>query len=437
MVSKSAAFFRDCSSISPRIPSISAASLGPYLKPLQFDNDYNSPRNHSSKGVWTFELASRAMGDVISWETPVRIRHVNSGCYLAVDMSRPVAENQLAESWYPVAMVDGSRMMHAHDGETHQGYLGFEESTVFYLLSNEATSRSALPASTVSVRVEHRYKRPGNPFSHESLYLHDTGTPKPLFSGSDDVTRMALHQSLRLCFSDERHTADVFLVNPLENAESMQINQVLSAVPVAKLYAHMLEDKHEPLPLSNEVLDEIDMLINTINDCNFGAGVQGRNKDWVKESQHLLPSEFANLFKADPHEKNQRLCRETKLMDAVLEMTLAPYNRFILNQDADKRRPFAAGRTGKRVMAPVRTISKLAYVALQRMFHENESNQMYFSARHTVVKIRVARSPKHAEARKKAPTFAEQTATTRRDGRFDFKEVMLHAPEAGAALHNV
>ena len=58
----------------------------PYLKPLQFDNDYNSPRNHSSKGVWTFELASRAMGDVISWETPVRIRHVNSGCYLAVDM---------------------------------------------------------------------------------------------------------------------------------------------------------------------------------------------------------------------------------------------------------------------------------------------------------------------------------------------------------------
>ena len=85
----------------------------------------------------------------------------------------------------------------------------------------------------------------------------------------------------------------------------------------------------------------------------------------------------------------------------------------------------------------MRTISKLAYVALQRMFHENESNQMYFSARHTVVKIRVARSPKHAEARKKAPTFAEQTATTRRDGRFDFKEVMLHAPEAGAALHNV
>jgi len=49
------------------------------------DLDPTDPTNHSVKGLWVFEALARSRAHVVEWGTPVRIRHVASGRYLAVD----------------------------------------------------------------------------------------------------------------------------------------------------------------------------------------------------------------------------------------------------------------------------------------------------------------------------------------------------------------
>ena len=117
-----------------------------------------------------------------------------------------------------------------------------------------------------------------------------------------------------------RHTADVFLVTPLDAQESMQITSILSCVPVAKLYTLILEDLSEPIPVAGDITDEIAMLLNIITQCNTLSGgvsawaantkmsVNG-DTDWVKESNNLLPAAFSKLFVGDSNEKTQRICR--------------------------------------------------------------------------------------------------------------------------------
>ena len=43
-----------------------------------------------AKGVWAFEFKTRTAGGSIRWNTPLRIRHVPSGRYLAVDITERV-----------------------------------------------------------------------------------------------------------------------------------------------------------------------------------------------------------------------------------------------------------------------------------------------------------------------------------------------------------
>ena len=95
----------------------------------------------------------------------------------------------------------------------------------------------------------------------------------------------------------------------------------------------------------------------------------------------MLPAAFSKLFEGESNYKTQRICRDMKLMNAVFEMTVAPYNRVSINPKlpaAKRNRPFSPGRSGKREMASVRCVSKLAYVTMQRMFCNNHSNQVSF-----------------------------------------------------------
>ena len=66
----------------------------PYLKP----QDGSS----SCKGAWGFETETRMKGGVVMWDTPLRIRHLASGKYLAVD-ALPIEGGKML---FPCTLVD-------------------------------------------------------------------------------------------------------------------------------------------------------------------------------------------------------------------------------------------------------------------------------------------------------------------------------------------
>ena len=204
----------------------------------------------------------------------------------------------------------------------------------------------------------------------QSLWLHDTGELKlkALGAANDELSR-------QLVFSTLRHTTDVFSLVPLDDQTDAHIDRVLSSISVAKLYTILISNSSEPLPGNHkQVFDELAMLLRIIRICavpgamaDGSVGAGGNDDDvndvekWYKCAANMLPAEFAAMdaftsYAASDH--GQRLCRESKLMDACFDMTLAPYWRTFPEP------PFLAGSI-RREMQPICVISKFAYVALQ------------------------------------------------------------------------
>ncbi len=66
----------------------------PYLKLLVDHGDGPQPydpHNLLPKALWAFELPKRTTSGIVSWDTPLRIKHVTSGRYLAVDTTKRVS----------------------------------------------------------------------------------------------------------------------------------------------------------------------------------------------------------------------------------------------------------------------------------------------------------------------------------------------------------
>ena len=50
-------------------------------------------------------------------------------------------------------------------------------------------------------------------------------------------------------------------------------------------------------------------------------------EDWIAKANGMLPTPFSDLFSGELDPQSQRMCMDTKLLDAVFEMGLAAYNR--------------------------------------------------------------------------------------------------------------
>ena len=336
------------------------ATHAPYLKPTKEESASGPGLAGSGKNAWSIELESRMSGGSISYNRPVRIRHILSGKYLSVDLaSVPSPRN---EQWFQVQLVDASD--DSHETSSHMR---------FFLHSTEATAGADLPKPStfagVAIRIEHRLQ-PGS-----SLWLHDTGRLKE--------KEPNIELSRTLVFSTMRHTTDVFTLTPLDPSVRGNLDRVASSVAVAKLYTILLSNPEEKLPPSpQDVYDELAMLQETINLCAArDHPFDSESKDvWYKRALKSLPAEFAQLpaFNGDRDEVGQTLCREAKLMDAVWSMTMAPYHR------GEGANPFSSDVKGRKEMQPIRAISKFAYVSLQRMFATNHDAQLRFAQKMTL-----------------------------------------------------
>ena len=331
----------------------------PFLKQA-INGDALNPLNESCKHVWRFEMTDSTLhGGAIMYDVGVRIRHVSSGKYLSIvaPPEKEPPETRIGdEIWYDVKLVDGE-----------EPGLGLEDVT-FFLQRNEHVRREVLPkpSSTVSITVRITAKR----MNGALLWLHDSDEPKK---------KGSLTQ--RLVFSTVPHTSDVFIIMPPQLLTSQNLDKVLSCRALARRYARTLANSNEPLPTLKSIQNELMMLLDAIALCGTHRGRARENDESleskIQQALSTLPSAFAKLpsFNFELDMNSQRLARESKLMDAIFEMCAAPYLRSFPS------RPFTdAVRGGRREMQPVRAISKFAFVALQKIFSNDEDAQCLFAS---------------------------------------------------------
>jgi hypothetical protein len=113
----------------------------------------------------------------------------------------------------------------------------------------------------------------------------------------------------------------------------------------------------------------------------------GNLAEALKEVASKTPEEFAVLCTGEPNFDAQKMACEIKLLDAVFEAALAPYN--YAEVTSEDGRPFEKiSGSG----AP-RALQKFLHVTLQRMVTSNLVSQNYFAHRRSRMWVRRAHAP--------------------------------------------
>ena len=119
------------------------------------------------------------------------------------------------------------------------------------------------------------------------------------------------------------------------------------------------------LSLSPSGVTQVQLLLDIIGFVNRGEVEQEDSMDVMFEKAvSMLPSAFSALFSGELDKQTQRIVKDTKLIDAVFNMGLAPYLRA-----AD---PFGDASA----MVSARGVQKLVHVALQRICSNIAENQV-------------------------------------------------------------
>jgi len=357
----------------------------PYLKPISGeDPDPSNPLNQSSKGVWCFENLKRSQGSVVKWGSPVRIRHMPSGKYLAVNTEDPAYEqvNEDGASWFAAFMVDDAADIEEELSETTR-YCA-ESQMIFYVVSSEPSDTEAMPSTECAIRIEHRFQHIDENGRSEnmSIFLHNTEVAKAVRVDDNGVPLQrdnVICRSLKVCFSSLKSAQDFIKVMPVSQCELSILQKVKALIPPCKLYTAGLTDRERPIS-QDEILSDMHVLLQVIALQYRGEPEWHKETgiDWLAKANSMLPAAFSQLFDGEEDHLTQRISRDMKLMDAVFEMGLAAYNR------CSPQLPFEGWEAGSPLDGP-RGMQKLIHVALQMMFKNNTGSQNYFSRRSSVL----------------------------------------------------
>ena len=212
----------------------------PYLRKLADRGetpDPNDRTHHFPKSVWCFEPLTRRYSRTVAWRQPVRLRHLASGRYLAVDTSLAIPIIHVTgdapslddeEMWYRTYMVDDAQVEEDPDffnifGKAYSTDFKTAklESLVFWLSSAVEPNSSCLPMDEMGLRIEHEFLDPTTQ-ERRRLYLHGTGARKPrradqprpgkcdsalCLPGADDIFSLLrrFHSSVILLATSYRH----------------------------------------------------------------------------------------------------------------------------------------------------------------------------------------------------------------------------------------
>jgi hypothetical protein len=390
----------------------------PYFKGLTSTADSSNPINLSAKAVWCFEPLDRTICVPVGWRTmPLRIRHVPSGKYLSVDSSRPTpvppvgverAGGAMAAGTAAAAAGSGSLLSKASssmgssrgeaplyydtalvadaDLSKSEGVFGSPSSLVFFLSPTDAVTTTTLRESTSAIRIEHHTKDSAG--IQTVLHLVALREPKPPMMARADGTVQggggaALKQGAgRLCFTSEFSALHVLKVQPLFSTDVSKLNKLLGYIPTFRKYCFAYHaatspcSGNAPLHMCEAVVSQCVDLIEDLRKGEEVAPLKGRNvPEMIKEANTLKAGDLPARYAGESDVRLQNMAYELKLLDAVFDAALAPYN-FARITLPDARKYFTTPPGNQKP----RAAQKYLNVVIQRIIDENPASQRYFSS---------------------------------------------------------
>ena len=332
----------------------------PYLKPINMRDAADSGHT-SSKSVWSFQPLEDGSAASIKWRTPYRIQHTCSEKFLSVDTSSPCRVDEDGTQWFDIALCSFDPNWKANGKK--DGMFATPASFLFTLVPVNVQG-DTLPNAKTAARIEHVI---ASSKAKTPLYFSSMTEQKPAYT---DATKKNRAPVGRVCFTTKPANHEVFKIMPIIDLESNAINRMRSYIPYLKLYAFRWMVEAEPPLDMCETL--IEVCLQLLDDLIKGGTGPRRHKNILhhaNEAISTMPLAFSEFFGGDPNAKNQKLALDMKLMDAVFEATLAPYNRFRQAHPFDA--PPGSGMP--------KAVQKFLFVVLQRMCHGNKQALLYIS----------------------------------------------------------
>ena len=388
----------------------------PYLKKLPHarhgEADPADPAHLFPKQVWCLEPVHRRVEGTVAWGHPVRVRHVPSGRYLAVDTaSGPLPRSATAtavggdvrEVWFGCLLVDDAVRPGEGEGDAFaavnrtRGFKAVHADQLVFMASAVDADKGAdkgawMPGNMdVNLRLSHIA-------AGVTLHLHHSEERKPPRVGARDKL---ITSSFRLVFSTVKAPNNIFRMMHVSPEEAADIRYLKSFERPLHTFACALRSRAVAVPTLTEGLEVIAILLKLI--CAVAVGDYGfrPNEDWLRVASRSMPLEFSRRFDAEAKAQAQRVCRDVKLLDAVFHLENAPYARMApanpwrggdveSGKAYDVRQLVLGGEdvgTAKELTALFvgpRAVQMFVHVALQRLCHNCPENQLYFGRRVSV-----------------------------------------------------
>ncbi len=346
------------------------------LSPKDRENR-NNPVNLSAKAIWRLETEGITTGAVVHYKSTLRIRHVATNKLLAVLPPKGAAPGTPATPGAAAVAAAGTAASDAGayaafrtvlvdapvSGSAEERALG--PALAFQLLPTEAVTHTdsetvrsvALKNSPSSLRIQHKASK------HFVASL-----PQRLGFGEQQSSDAGTEGGGVLALAAEPTGEAVFKLIPIEEGERKVTDEVASFLAPFKLFARGCYRRRDGAvdghaesgrPSIEECEEVIEICAQLIDDLIRGDAPEDQVRDDhagdnIARATAMDAATFSTVFGGEPDAKVQGLCCELKLMDAVFECCLAPYNAYMKFNGADDNGPF--GRSG--VLPPVRSTQK-------------------------------------------------------------------------------
>jgi len=333
--------------------SSSAASNGdqedycPFFTNLTHKQPSN-PLNLSAKSMFIFEYQTRLISGFVRWNSPVRIKHVGSGRYLAV------------ESQHDPSLSASKRI--------HRCYLAnLTESdalttSLFHIVPTDQQGEF-IPEAHVSMRIEHRIAVNAS----STLTLHATNLRvKGGLMGAQG-------KDFGLFFSEKKNAHDAMIMMPLEKSSSFDRSMKL-ALAMKNTLEWFSSRVMTRQPIKFEHIRRIESVLAKLiyfSDKYFSP----TDFDRKEGSKNYNPIDALST-KHEVSKSFQLLAKDSKLLDKVFKVAVVPTTVPSITMDYNTKTQRFVNKTFRHLEAVV----KLAWKALEYIILDNRVNENYFAS---------------------------------------------------------
>jgi len=346
----------------------------------------------SVKAIWCFEPIGRRYASTVKWDTPVRVRHVASGRYLAIDTTKPIQTfAKKDEEWFSTYLVD-DEIDDEDDSDNAEsnkfGYKYAKASAMEFFVSSAEMKSSHIMSDLgdFSLMLVHRV---GN----KKFYLHGSTNKKsprstPLEPSPYGIPKPEKVQtdSFQLVFSNKRHASDVLKLIRAGNDETRAVSVAVACMPhLASCTLALQAPQTNAVQLAEDIAPVLLMLLSAL------AKVEPDTRkpqflspeltvaSWLKKASQISPSELKDdkVLMMEPEEYIQNMYHDVKILDAVWAIVRTISKLRIEGSplcDKLQSRKLWGGDLSS--YDAVHALETLAFVTISKIFVVNSENQI-------------------------------------------------------------